>query len=81
MILSQFALVTKRDQMVLLVTINECYCKSNIIGDMCDKCIDGFFGFPNCQSKWFNFQYMYHAFPHQIIHFQAAIVKTRDQKI
>ena len=80
MILSQFALVTKRDQMVLLVTINECYCKSNIIGDMCDKCIDGFFGFPNCQSKWFLFS-IYHAFPHQINHFQAAIVKMRDQKV
>ena len=57
-----------------------CGCKSNIIGDKCDKCIDGFFGFPNCQSKWFLFS-IFHAFPHQINHFQAAIVKTRDQRV
>ena len=57
-----------------------CGCKSNIIGDKCDKCIDGFFGFPNCQSKWFLFS-IFHAFPHQINHFQAAIVKMRDQRV
>ena len=41
----------------------KCYCKSNIDGDKCDKCINGFFGFPNCQSKWFLFS-IFHAFPH-----------------
>ena len=55
-------------------------CKSNIIGDKCDECINGFFGFPNCQSKWFSFS-IFHAFPHQINYFQSAIVKTRDQKV
>ena len=58
----------------------KCVCKPNIIGDKCDKCIDGFFGFPNCQSKWlihiFNISYL-----SSPIFFQAAIVNTRDQKV
>ena len=29
-----------------------CTCKPNISGNKCEKCVDGFFGFPNCQSKF-----------------------------
>ncbi len=30
----------------------ECQCKSNIIGDKCEKCQNGNFGFPSCKSKF-----------------------------
>ena len=32
------------------VDSGHCYCKPNIGGDNCEKCIDGFFGFPTCQG-------------------------------
>ena len=28
----------------------KCTCKDNYAGDKCDECIEGFFGFPNCQG-------------------------------
>ena len=30
----------------------KCSCKSNVMGDNCDQCVDGFYGFPNCQSRF-----------------------------
>ena len=30
----------------------KCYCNSNISGEKCDKCLDGFYEFPNCQSMF-----------------------------
>ena len=38
-----------------------CACKDNYGGNKCDSCIEGFFGFPNCQgishSVWFFVKY------------------------
>ena len=34
------------------VDSGHCYCKPNIGGDNCEKCIDGFFGFPTCQGMF-----------------------------
>ena len=30
-----------------------CYCKRSIEGDNCDKCVEGFFGFPTCQGTFY----------------------------
>ena len=30
----------------------KCSCKSNVDGHRCQKCVEGFYGFPNCQSKF-----------------------------
>ena len=30
----------------------KCVCKSNIFGDKCDRCFDGFYGFPDCQRRF-----------------------------
>ena len=30
----------------------KCSCKSNVVGENCDQCVDGFYGFPNCQSRF-----------------------------
>ena len=32
----------------------KCTCKPNVVGDKCDQCSAGFFGFPSCQG---NFQW------------------------
>ena len=34
------------------VDTGHCYCKRSIEGDNCDKCIEGNFGFPNCQGTF-----------------------------
>lgn len=28
-----------------------CYCKTNVAGHDCDQCVDGSFGFPECQCE------------------------------
>ena len=34
------------------VLTGHCECKTNFIGGVnCDKCVEGYFGFPNCQGK------------------------------
>ena len=30
----------------------QCACKSNVIGRKCNKCRTGYYGFPNCRSKY-----------------------------
>ena len=30
----------------------KCSCKSNVVGDNCDQCVDGFYGFPNCKRRF-----------------------------
>ena len=32
-----------------------CTCKANIVGDRCDKCTEGFSGFPSCTAGKFFF--------------------------
>ena len=29
----------------------KCYCKSNVVGEKCDTCANGYFNFPNCIGK------------------------------
>ncbi len=29
----------------------KCNCKTNVVGDKCDQCAAGFFGFPDCARK------------------------------
>merc|ERR1711962_1714368 len=31
-------------------TTGKCTCKENFANDKCSECIEGFFGFPNCQG-------------------------------
>ena len=33
-------------------TTGKCTCKENFANDKCSECIEGFFGFPNCQGKY-----------------------------
>ena len=33
----------------------ECSCKTGFTGNKCDKCYPGYFGFPNCISKYLLF--------------------------
>ena len=35
----------------------KCTCKEHIVGDKCDQCVAGFFGFPQCQGSK-NHQFM-----------------------
>ena len=35
-------------------TDGECLCNKNIVGENCDRCADGFFGFPECTKGNFN---------------------------
>ena len=44
----------------------KCSCKSNITGNKCQKCIEGFVGFPDCQSR-FILQYFWKKFSHSTI--------------
>ena len=30
----------------------KCVCKPNIVGDNCDQCAAGFFGFPSCEGTF-----------------------------
>ena len=35
------------------VLTGHCECKTNFIGGVnCDECVEGYFGFPNCQGKY-----------------------------
>ena len=33
-------------------TAGKCTCKPNVVGADCDKCAEGYFGFPDCQGKF-----------------------------
>ena len=33
-------------------TAGKCTCKPNVVGNDCDKCAEGYFGFPDCQGKY-----------------------------
>ena len=33
-------------------TSGKCTCKSNVIGDKCTECASEFYGFPDCQCKY-----------------------------
>ena len=32
-------------------TTGKCTCKDSFANDKCSECIEGFFGYPNCQGK------------------------------
>ena len=34
-------------------TAGKCTCKANVIGRDCDSCEEGYYGFPDCQGKFF----------------------------
>lgn len=35
------------------INSGECKCKSNFGGKNCNKCSDGYYGFPTCSCKFF----------------------------
>ena len=36
-------------------TAGKCTCKANVIGRDCDSCEEGYYGFPDCQGKFFKY--------------------------
>ena len=34
-------------------TAGKCTCKANVIGRDCESCEEGYYGFPDCQGKFF----------------------------